>query len=275
MIQWLLDGSALLVGGALLNPTTGAWTPLPLTPESRVAVGTAGRVATLDLLDGDVPHVRILSGAEGAPSVRLPEDSPTGGAWVHELVGDEVYVHNTSLDTGEARCWRVDSAGVTALDTCLEGGFAQMDRILPAGAAGVVIESHGEGHPGVDLIRWDGAALAPVPLPWEDLYPFGPLELLPRVDGSFDILTRCALGPPRPCLREDGLGSEDQPARWYRWSPGQAPVERAVGQGAEVVPDPASDRVATVRGKKVCVGEPGEKGTCWRMPRDVAARMRP
>lgn len=265
MIQWLLDGSALLVGGALLNPSTGAWSALPLYPQSRVSVGTEGRIATLDLLPEDVPHVRILRGPEGAPSTRLPEGTSSDGHWVHELVGDEVYVHHADLQTGEVRCWRITEGAAEALPTCLSGGFFEIDAITPA-REGVVIDSHGEGHPSVDLLRWDGVEMAPVPLPWGDLYPFGPLTLLPRVDGSFDILTRCTLGPPRPCLREDGLGSEDQPMRWYRWTPGEAPVERAVGKDAEIAPDPSSDRVAWTRRDKVCVGEPGRRTRCWKVP---------
>lgn len=269
MLQWLLDGSALLVGSALLNPATGRWQPLLLHPTSQVAPGTEGRVAVLDVVEDDVPHLRVLKDEANGPSVRLPEDAPRDGRWVLAWVGEQVYVQVSSPETGEARCWRVDEAGPRELDRCVEGGFAELDRVLPAGPGRFVTESHGEGHPGVDLVEWAGAESTPLPLPWEDLYPFGPLTLLPRTDGSFDILTACPLGPPRPCLQEDGLGAEELPLRWYRWRPGEAPQELEVGVDASMAPDPSGARRAWQRGTRVCVQRPGEARRCWRIPRSL------
>ena len=268
MIQWLLDGSALLVGSALLNPTTGAWTPLPIGAQAMVAVGTQGRIATLDLGDGSAPTVRILSAGGATPPVALP--TGLDGSWALELVGDEVYVHNSSPETGEARCWSVAQGAATALPSCLEASFAAIDSITPAGTSGVILTSQGEGHPGVDLLRSTGSGLEAVPLPWVDLYPFGPLALLPRTDGSFDILTPCVLGPDRPCLGKDGDGAEG-PARWYRWSPGAKPKLMAKGKKAEVLPDPSSDRVVTLRGEQVCISGPGQKTGCFTPPPSAAA----
>lgn len=267
VVQWLMDGSALLVGSALLNPVSGAWTPLPVSPDAQVAVGTQGRVALLTRAEGRVPEVQVLQNGKAILTASLPAGTPREGHWVHLLQGDSVYVHVSSNETGESRCWQVDGAGVRALPTCLEGSFVAIDGLLPAPNKGVVVASHGEGHPGVDWLTWDGTAYKPAKLPWTDLYPFGPLELLPRLDGSFDILTSCVLGPERPCLQKDGTGSDGLPARRYRWTPGKAPVLQAKGKQAESLPDPSSTRLAWIQGEKVCVGKPKAKAQCWAVPK--------
>lgn len=269
MIQWLLDGSALLVGGALLDPASGVLTPLPLTEHSQVAVGTEGRVALLEHAPGALPQVRVLSRGQSGPATSLPEGAPLDGRYVHTLLGADVYVSTSSQETGESRCWWVDGTGVWELSRCLEGGFAAVDRVLPAGEARYVVDSHGEGHPDVALVRWKGQDSQDIELPWEDLYPFGPLTLLPRLDGSFDILTRCPLGAPRPCLLDEGRSAEGEPMRWYRWSPGQAVYLRAQGEAAELLPDPSGPRTATLRGRKLCVSSPDARPACWRIPKKI------
>lgn len=267
MVSWLLDGSALLVGRTLLLSTTGHWTPLSFPPEAYIAPGTEGRTAALVMTEGEAPYVQVVVDQTPGPRVPLPEGVDRDGYWALALVGEEVYVHTTSRTTWETSCWNVRAETVTPLPICLEASFLAIDHIRSAGPHSVVVNSHGEGHPGVDLLVWDGEAMAPVPLPWRDLYPFGPLELLPRTDGSFDIQTRCPLGPERPCLRDDGSDTNDLPALWYRWTPGQSPVLRTSGAEAEVVPDPSSERVAWIAGTRVCVGEPTAQPRCHKVPR--------
>lgn len=265
MLLWLLDGSALLVGSALFDPSTGAWTALELPAGAAVAAGSAGRFAVLERAEGAAPRLSVWQGAAPGPAVTLAE-VPADWTLAHALEGDRVYLHASDPQSGEARCWWVEGEAVSAPGSCLEGGFAALDAITPAGGGAWVVSSHGEGHPDVSLVRWAGEGSEAAALPWQDLYPFGPLSMLPRVDGSFDLLTPCALGPPRPCLQEDGTGAEALPARWYRWTPGEAPRLLGQGRAAEGAPDPASERVATLRGRRLCLGAPDERPACHRLP---------
>lgn len=267
LIQWLLDGSALLVGTLLFTPTTGTFTALPVTPETVLAVGTHGRIAALDLPSEGIPAVRILGEGSNGSAIPLPGASTSEGAWVHMLTDTSVYVHVMHRETGEARCWRVSGSSASALTSCLEGTFAQLDQLMPGVERQVVLASHGEGHPGVALLRPKGDTMEEVALPWQDLYPFGPLELLPRQDGSFDILTPCPLGPARPCLLPESKDVSTLPMRHYRWKPGEAPVLKAKGKAATRSLDPSSPRSARLKGKQLCITSPGKKEACWELPR--------
>lgn len=250
-LRWLLDGSALILGTSLYDPATRALTPLPVTEATSIVPATAGRVVLLDLVEGQPAKVRVVRAGSDAPAVALPDDAPRVGVWSVGWIDGRVLVQVASNETGELRCYAVTEVA-TALPTCVEGGFVVTLALTAAGPGRVVIDSYGEGHPGVDLVAWTGGESTPIALPWTDLYPFGPLSLLPRTDGSFDVLTRCPLGPERPCDVEDAFAL---PARWYRWTPGSAPVLRAQGAAADIAPDPASDRVARIRGRRVCVDD--------------------
>lgn len=264
MLQWLLDGSGLIVGAALLDLSTGAWRPLP--PGVAAAPGVEGAVALLDAEAEGGPLLWADDRGPAGPAARLLPAPPTGWRWAHGLHEGALWAQAVDPQTGDQVCFFVTAQGVERPERCVEGGFVAIDALLPAGPSRWVIASHGEGHPGVDLVEWTGAAYQPIPTPWDDLYPFGPLRLLPRVDGSFDILTRCPLDRPRPCLRDEGEGAEDLVDRWYRWRPGEAPQLLAKGRRATGLPDPSSAQVARLRGGALCVEGPRQRRRCYPLP---------
>jgi hypothetical protein len=264
MLQWLLDGSGLIVGAALLDLSTGAWRPVP--PGVAAAPGVEGTVALLQLDAEGGPLLWAEGRGPASPAARLMDRSPEGWRWVHGIEGGQLWAQATDRDTGDVACFFITAGAVEQAERCIEGGFVELDAVLPAGPGRWVIDSHGEGHPDVALVEWTGEAYRPIATPWEDLYPFGPLQMLPRVDGSFDVLTRCRLDRPRPCLRADGEGSEDQVDRWYRWRPGEAPRLLARGRRATGAPDPSSARVARLHGGALCIDGPRERQRCFAVP---------
>lgn len=262
---WSPDGAALLWGALLLDPVARVAAPLDLPDGARVAIGPQGRVAALRPAEGPglAAQVQVLTAGGPGPAWDLPPELPADAVAALLWVGEEVYVHGSPDDAGALRCALVGPAGPRKPEACLEGGFVAVDALRSAPGELVVIYSHGEGHPGVDLVRWTGGPSAPVDLPWHDLYPFGPMELMPRLDGSFDIRTPCALGPPRPCEGPKGEGPSG-PLRAYRWRPGEAPALRAMGRRAADTPSPAGDAAARMRGDRLCVDLGSGRPWCVR-----------
>lgn len=264
MLQWLLDGSGLLVGSVLFDPDTGEHRSVA-ADDAELVPGPGGAIAVVERSAPDALTVRVVGGDRPFDATALPRDVAEGPWRLVGWVDGDVYVALTD-EFVDARCWSVDPDGLHPRATCLSGSMMLAHAVWPAGDGRYVVESSGEGHPSVDLIEL-GDEGAQIELPWDDLYPFGPLELVPRADGTFDILTRCVLGAERPCLQDDGTGAEELPARWYRWSVGEAPRLLKVGERAERRPDPASGRVAWRRGGEVCVA--GGKRLfrrCWSVP---------
>ncbi|MEM6928341.1 MAG: hypothetical protein AAF602_15515 [Myxococcota bacterium] len=159
----------------------------------------------------------------------------------------------------ETRCWSVTAVGPRRRERCIEASLPFVSDVVPAGDQRYVVYSHGEGHPWIDLFELTDAGARELPLPWDDLYPFGPLTLAPRVDGTFDILTPCVLGVPRPCLMDGRTVADELPPRHYRWQVGSEPRLLARGRKGDRVPDPSSARVAWRSRKRVCIAGDGRR----------------
>ncbi len=257
MLIWLLDGSALLDGDRLIDPTTGTVERLPMSSPLALAPGRAGVVAWVE--PGPVGlRVNVRRPGKVFESVDLRTNEDLGGALSEGVrptlawVGERLYLHLADFQSGEVRCRWIEGKVVTTPAACVEGGFVSLDGMVEASDGRVVLDSHGEGHPGVDLVRWSGTESIAVPLPFQDLYPFGYLGLFPKHAGDFVILTTCPLGPPRPCLREDGLGFEDGPLTWYRWEVGKTPELLRKDVPMAAVPDPANERLAYLAADQLC-----------------------
>ena len=86
MIRWLWDGSALLVGAALLDPATGAWTALSADPEDALAPGPQGEIVALQV-NPDESHraaLRWVRGPHAGGALPLPPLSAGRWGWTHD-----------------------------------------------------------------------------------------------------------------------------------------------------------------------------------------------
>ena len=285
MPQWLPTGGALLVGAHLLNPTTGTWTALPVPADAALAGDPdGGVVALVPGREGAAPALvwmRVGAQVEVMQQHTIDGLAPAGWRWMHAPLPGGVWVWASggvsANDGWDEACALVrperDGPPSVHPQPCPPHSFAEVYAIVGTPAGGLVVASAGEGHPGVDLLAPDAnGGFVPVQLPWEDLYPFGPMDILPRADGSFDLMSPCPLGPPRPCLAT--LDRVDLPDRWTQWTPGGALHLRARGRRAAVWPDPTTSDVAWARGAsavdglpaQLCVGPRRGKGRCFSRP---------
>jgi hypothetical protein len=260
--EWLLDGTGILLPGWLFLAQSGTFVDLPM--KQYYTPATEGRVVAADIDPARDARFTLYGQAGPGEWVSLP--GTTGPAnWSFAWVDNSIYVHRVNEETGEATCYQIRGAQITSPE-CLVGGMITLSGLRAAPGGKIIVSSYGEGHPAVDLVTWTGGASEPVPMPWQDLYPFGPVQMFPRADGSFDIHTPCVLGPPRPCEGPEGGDTSDLPMRHYRWTPGQEPLLLTTGSKALRPQDPTSDRSAWVKGGKLCLG--GSQGrTCVKGPK--------
>lgn len=264
MITWLPGGAALLVGGSLLWPATGAVVALPVPPGAAVALGPAGAWFALA---GDGAWRGGPTG-EGAP---LPSPFPALPTDDHTLAHGFFHglptVVAVGRSTGEAACVAWDGAAwATPRAGCPAGDFAAIDAFGPIGRGGHWVSSHGEGHPGLALHTRRGRARTS---PVADLYPFGPVTLHRGRGATVHFVTPCTLGEARPCAGPDGAGpAADAPTAWWSWRPGRAPRLRAPAVPADFAPAPRGGHGAWQRADgAVCVGRPGQAdASCFSIP---------
>lgn len=278
MLHWLLDGSALLVGAHLLDPATGAWTALPVGPDDALATGPGGQLVALELGPDGPTALRWVAGPLAPAAAPLSAGAlPTGPSWrwAHAAMGARALLWGADTQTGDTACAWVAPGAPPEPTPCPPSSMVQITGLQATFDGGLVVESVGEGHPAVDLLRpapgggWEAATL-----PWVDLYPYGWMQLLPRSDGSYDIFTTCQLGPARPCL--PALEAVDPPARRYRWVPGVGqPYAMPWGARPELAPNPTNAQLAWRREGQICLGGPRGKGRCLPLPPQPAPPAAP
>ncbi|MEM6930895.1 MAG: hypothetical protein AAF602_28430, partial [Myxococcota bacterium] len=108
MLQWLLDGSGLLVGAVLFDPTSGSQQTIA-PADARLAPGVEGAVAVLVADDEGSARVSVSGGphAFGPVAIDLGDTPYRVLGWVD----GEVYVAATDFPLVETRCWSVTAEG--------------------------------------------------------------------------------------------------------------------------------------------------------------------
>jgi hypothetical protein len=286
-LAWTEDGTRLVVGNRwVLDPERGAWAelPRPSFEPAKVSVSPGGR--RLVAADAERFAEGPVEGPLGEP-VPIPqwagtesgrEDSP-GRAdldvvlfWLDE---ERIFVQQTDrlarVDP-ECRIWEVGKKAWAAAPGCVTGDFNAVWAVERGPRGWIAVDSAGEGHPGVNLARYDAqrGQQPQAGAPEFDLYPFGPLFVQFRADGSGVLLsTPCVLErkEPRPCEEPQGAW------RVYSWAPGASGVKlEHEGLPEGVMPSPDGQRLAWAAGSKVCVGRDLSAAVCLALPAPAGQR---
>lgn len=226
----------------------------------------------------------ILFGAPGAVTRRvplptlLPIESDHRLAWYdagHLLLQTDLDLTDPDAydlvgPTTACAMLDVGTGAWTHPKACVTGDFYEIYGIhFDAGL--VVVQSAGEGHPGVLVAPWSPDAGQGEPVtPAVDLYPFGPAEVWLR-NGRIELTTPCRLGRERPCDAEDVEGRA-----WghYVVTDG-AFVLLQEGLPAWAVPHPKNARWAWGEPGRVCEGNPSGRHRCKRVAPGKAAEAAP
>lgn len=199
-----------------------------------------------------------------------PDELPlTLGAWMdeeqlylHQLDAQLVYAAQTEEVRAETcRVVNVVTEAITEPKACVEGGFLEIHGLQFRDGV-VIVESHGEGHPGLDVVRWSPeSGQGERVIPELDLYPFGPV--VPHFTAvGVALLTPCHLGDDRPCQADDGEDRTEEPWRHYLVKDGAFVLVRE-GLPADAQPHPQdADRYLWAEADRVCDGDPAGKRRC-------------
>ncbi|MEY3211345.1 MAG: hypothetical protein RIT28_1826 [Pseudomonadota bacterium] len=255
-VGWSPSGERLLTAPpGVLSPSGERWARL------------SGKSVLWGPLDGQGDHGMIpLERLLGGDTDELPL---TLGAWIdeehlylHQLDAQLVYAAQTEDVLAEAcRVVNVMTEAFTEPKACIQGSFLELHGLqFRDGVA--IVESHGEGHPGLDAFRWtpelgQGERV----LPELDLYPFGPV--VPHfTDAGIALLTPCHLGEERPCQAADGEDRSEEPWRHYVVQDGALSLVRE-GLPADAQPHPQdTNRYLWAEGEQVCDGDPAGRRRC-------------
>ena len=199
-----------------------------------------------------------------------PDELPlTLGAWIdeehlylHQLDAQLVYAAQTEDVRAEAcRVVNVVTEETTEPKACVEGSFLELHGLQFSDGV-VILQSHGEGHPGLDVVRWTPeTGQGERVIPELDLYPFGPV--VPHFTAAgVALLTPCHLGDERPCQADDGEDRTEEPWRHYVVKDGVFVLLRE-GLPADAQPHPQdASRYLWAEGDRVCEGDPAGKRRC-------------
>lgn len=274
-VGWTPDGRVLVDGKLVLDPDTREVTGLAgrwptFSPSGR-------RIAWEDLglfhwgEVGGVSHIidmeRWLDGEATDPPRLIVGWLDDDRLYVHQ--SDPYLVYETQIRDviAEAcRVYDVRDRSWTEPEACASGDMSEIHATDPRGDL-MIVGSHGEGHPALDVIAWTPDRVGAVGFPLLDLYPFGPVDATHRGAGVIDLLTPCRLDEgDRPCQRPDGEDRTEEPWRHYRWRRGgQLELVRADLPVFAVV-DPTGDRYAWPTVDAVCVGDPARRATTTCFP---------
>jgi hypothetical protein len=240
-VVWSADGTHLQVGNAVHEAATGTVRRLP--PDWRYsALSPDGRSSA-----------RIADDTLTVLGRGLPFRVPTGDAIVSWLADDRLLVvQREDLHVYTCATVRVGVAALTPVP-CPKGQMHQLYGVVPGPGDLLAVQSSGEGHPAVDLIRWTPLAQEAVRTPNIDLYPYGPAH--PSfAEGRLWLHTPCDLREPRGCPN-DGIGGR-APTFVFTVQPDtDAPVLHREGVPAGLAYDAVHDRFGWAEGEQWCVGD--------------------
>lgn len=279
-LAWTPDGTRLLVERRwVLDPAREAWTELPrpfpepelvaVSPSGRrLAAAGAGRLAAGPIEGplGEPVPVPVWAPEEPSGPRREELDLELALFWLDE---ERLFVQQTErLARVEPQCriWETGPEAWRPAPSCVAGDFYQVWAIERGPRGWIAVYTAGEGHPGMMLARYDAdQGQRPLPeAPELDLYPFGPLRVQFRADGSGVLLaTPCVLErkEPRPCEEPHGGW------RVYSWAPGSgAPRLEREGLTEGALPSPDGQHLAWASGGRVCVSRPGAPEACLPLP---------
>lgn len=289
-LVWLGDGHRIRVGGQVYDRATQRWLSLPAgwtraqvspngaravhvvsndglpIPDATVEIRTLGEDATTSI---QVPHFLDLEKV-GADIEKAELFATMSAYWLddaHLLLVDATY-----MAYQECRVLRLmDQTLIEPEAGCPESDFAEFYAFDRGPDHQLAVYSSGEGHPGVNVVRWTPKAQTAVPLPPMDLYPFGPLRVVFGAEpGPIWLQTPCDLRVERGCMAVNER-DEPSPEFVFRWEPGQAEAWQVVHEG--VVPgavfDAVSQQFAWVANGELCVGKGfGAEAACVAVPVD-------
>jgi hypothetical protein len=239
-----------------MDVATGAFVPLPgagallMSPGGRMARLGEGR---LRVLPKTTVHALPNWLGEGEPP-------STSAFWYDERA---VYVHQVRPHGGDSACRLVDAeSGATRAvpEGCVRADFHHLYGFERGPGQLLAVYSAGEGHPGVQIVRFGPKQPQKEAAPAVDLYPFGPLTVFFRGDAAAVYLrSPCRLdaAKARPCV---GV-PEDAPQRWFRQALPSGRIEPQAVSPAGAVPSPDGAWLAFQRGRETCVARRGAPST--------------
>ena len=275
--RWELGGRLLRVDGDLVEVATGAAHVLPAGFEGGALSPSGVRVARVSYRSGELGLLEVRPVEDGETvAVEIPrfldlswfddEDSLAKATtfiddrafWLDE--GSLLLLQSTYQAVVDCAVFDLEARGIsTPASGCPASDFVQLNGVERGPGELMATFSSGEGHPGVNVVRWTPSEQAPVGLPSLDLYPHGPLEVrFGSGAGSVWLQTPCDLHRERGC-REVPEGD-----RVYRWDAEEPEVLVLVHEGipAGTAYDPVHDRFGWVQGGALCWAAVGETPTC-------------